>query len=579
MEDKSNIIRNAKISFLFLSNIFLLYEVFAIIEVVLCQKIEVEMKSSNIFLIGIVLVAVFLRFFQLGVNPPSLTWDEVAWGYNAYSLGKDFKDEFGRFLPIDYLESFGDFKPPLYAYLATLPVKIFGLNEFAVRFPSALFGVLTVLITYFLVKRIFGSQEKLALISSFLLAISPWHINLSRAAFEANVTTFFLVTGVWLFLAGVQEKRWYLVFSAISFVFSMYTFNTARVVAPLLVLLFAIGFQKELLQRKKQVLFAIIIGVFLVLPLARFMLTPYASLRFKEVNIFSDIAVIEQTNQEITNDNNAFWSRVIHNRRVAYGIEYVRHYLDNFNPRFLFINGDGNPKFSTQDVGQLYIWELPFLIAGILLLFRKKEGYWWVILLWLLLGVIPAATARETPHALRIETILPTFQILIAYGIVRFLNAIEGFKYKNLLIACLLLFVAFNFIYYLHGYYAHYPRIYSGEWQYGYKEALNYVRSEESKYEAVYITEALGRPYIYTLFYLTYDPKQFRKEAIIQREALGFVHVKGFGKYRFARNLKTLAIRKRVIYLDLPGNVPNKVRVLKRFPLLNGNIAFIAYTR
>ena len=68
-------------------------------------------------LAGIIIVAAFLRFYQLGSNPPSLTWDEAAWGYNAYSIGIDGKDEFGRFLPHDYLESFGDFKPPMYAYL------------------------------------------------------------------------------------------------------------------------------------------------------------------------------------------------------------------------------------------------------------------------------------------------------------------------------------------------------------------------------------------------------------------------------------------------------------------------------
>src|SRR5882672_592938 len=100
-------------------------------------------------LVFILLVAAILRFYQLGSMPPSLTWDEAAWGYNAYSLGIDGKDEFGRVLPYTYLESFGDYKPPVYAYLDILPVKVFGLNEFATRFPSAFFGTLTVLLTYF----------------------------------------------------------------------------------------------------------------------------------------------------------------------------------------------------------------------------------------------------------------------------------------------------------------------------------------------------------------------------------------------------------------------------------------------
>src|ERR1035437_2054536 len=110
----------------------------------------------KLFLLLIVLIAGFLRFYQLGSNAPSLNWDETAWGYNAYSLGIDGRDEFGRFLPHDYLESFGDFKPPVYAYLDVIPVKLFGLNEFATRFPSALLGTLTVLLTFFLVSEIFN---------------------------------------------------------------------------------------------------------------------------------------------------------------------------------------------------------------------------------------------------------------------------------------------------------------------------------------------------------------------------------------------------------------------------------------
>jgi len=95
------------------------------------------MRRNWLALVFILLLAAILRFWGLGSNPPALSWDEAAWGYNAYSLGIDGRDEFGRFLPLAYLESFGDFKPPLYAYLTILPVKLFGLNEFATRFASA----------------------------------------------------------------------------------------------------------------------------------------------------------------------------------------------------------------------------------------------------------------------------------------------------------------------------------------------------------------------------------------------------------------------------------------------------------
>jgi 4-amino-4-deoxy-L-arabinose transferase-like glycosyltransferase len=543
------------------------------------------MKINKLFnfkflLILIVLVAAILRFYNIGSNPSSLTWDETAWGYNAYSLGLDGKDEFGRFLPHDYLESFGDYKPPMYAYLDVIPVKIFGLNEFSTRFPSALFGTLTVLLSFFLVIRIFWkskNKEKYALLSALFLAISPWHILLSRAAFEANVASFFIILGVFGFLAAVQDKRRYLIVSAISFALSMYIFNTARVVSPLLVILLVVSFRKDLLKIKKEVVISAIVGLLIFLPTLGFLLTPQANLRFKEVNIFSDPQVVTTSNQEIANDGNAFWSKIIHNRRLLYSVSFVKHYFDNLNPEFLFTKGDGNPKFSTQDNGQMYIWDLPFFIAGILFLLKRKEGNWWLIPLWLIIGIIPAATARETPHALRIETTLPTFQIFIAYGFVELLEKISKYKKQIITVAFLLLFA--NFVYFAHTYFVHYPVDYSGEWQYGYKESIAYVDQNINKYKNIYITEELGRPYIYYLFYNKVDPKIFRKDAVVVRDAFGFVNVEKLGKLNFVSAPSASSLRKNnSLYITDKYNVPKDAKILKTFYLLNGQPILIAYT-
>ena len=538
-------------------------------------------KKRILMLCFIIFIAVFLRFWQLGQNPPSLTWDEAAWGYNAYSLGVDGKDEFGRFLPLNYLESFGDFKPPVYAYLDVIPVKLFGLTEFATRFPSAFFGVLTVLITYFLTKRIFWnskSKELYALLSALFLAISPWHIMLSRSAFEANVATFFIVGGIWLFLKGIQGEKWHVVTSIIFFVLSVYTFNTARIVTPLLVLFLGLTFIRKLIENKKQTFLAVLVGILLILPILGFLLTPAASLRFKEVNIFTDIEVIKTSNQEIINDS-SIWSRIIHNRRVGYTLSYLKHYFDNFNPNFLFIKGDGNPKFSTQDVGQMYLWDLPFLVMGVLFLFRKKTGFWWIIPAWLLIGILPAATARETPHALRIETTLPTFQIFVAYGFSQFLFYIRSYKkfFKPVIIVLGLFFFA-NFFYFFRNYTVHYPYIFSGEWQYGYKESINYVKSVQNNYNKIYVTNDLGRPYIYYLFYTKTDPRFFRKESIVKRDAFGFVAVEKFGKYYFLNNIDKAENKNgETLFVRTPKNVPSEANILENFYLLNGEISLVAY--
>ncbi len=547
---------------------------------------------KNFILVFIILLAFILRFFKIDSIPPSLTWDEVAWGYNAYSLGIDLKDEFGRFLPLAYLESFGDFKPPLYAYLSILPVKIFGLGEFATRFTSAFFGVATVFLTYFLTKNIFHTDKKskpshdvsiLALLSTGILALSPWHLLLSRAAFEANVATFFIVLGVVLFLYGWKHNKWLLIASFVSFVLSMYTFNTARIVAPILMSVLILSKRSQILTNSKYLIPSLIISGLIAIPLALFLLTPQSKLRFHEVNIFTDASIIERSNRQIEHDNNAWWSNIIHNRRVGYTFSFVNHFFDNLSPSFLFVRGDGNPKFSIQDVGQMYLWEVPFFIAGIFILFRKKEGYWWLIPVWLFVSILPAATARETPHALRIESALPTFQILTAYGLYYVVSSIKyyifGIKLRQVAICITIIAVVFNFLYFIHNYFVHYPTEFSGEWQYGYKEAVEYANKNKDNYQKIFITEELGRPYIYTLFYSQYDPLAFRRNHTAEREVYGFAHVKAFDKYHFEKDLRTVSSEPNTLYIDIPSRIPPDAKTLQEFKLLNGQTVLVAYTK
>ncbi len=538
------------------------------------------MDKIKWILIGIVLVAGLLRFYQLGSIPPSLTWDEVAWGYNAYTLGIDGKDEFGRFLPYDYLESFGDFKPPVYAYLDIIPIKLFGLTEFAVRFPSAFFGTLTVLITFFLMQELFPKIEKrkrkyLGLIAAGILALSPWHIMLSRAAFEANIATFLIVTGVWLFLRSINGYKWSIVISALFFVLSLYTFNTPRIVVPILLLVLTIGFYKKLWFMKKQVIVAALLGLIVIAPTVRFLLSPQASLRFREVNIFSNLDVIERSNQEIQNDNNSLYSKIIYNRRLQYSIEYLKHYFDHFNPTYLFIHGDMNPKFSTQDIGQLYLWDLPFLLIGILVLFRKREGYWWLIPIWIVIGIIPAATARETPHALRTEATVPMFQILIAYGVYT-LSAWLPKKKVTVIRGIIGVILAVNVFYFLYNYYTYYSNEYASEWQYGYKQAIAYVQKVQGEYRTIYISSYLGRPYIYYLFYLKLNPQTLRNDSKVTRDTYGFVTVSQVGKYHFLDSSPS-PISGKNLYVDLKGKQSAGVNIRKSIDLKNERDTLIIY--
>ena len=115
-------------------------------------------NPSRYVLFLIILLAFFLRIYKLGSVPPSLYWDEASLGYNAYSILKTARDEHGKFLPLTNFAAFGDYKPPGYIYAAVPSIAIFGLNEFAIRFPSAFFGTLTVFLTYFLAKKLLFSN-------------------------------------------------------------------------------------------------------------------------------------------------------------------------------------------------------------------------------------------------------------------------------------------------------------------------------------------------------------------------------------------------------------------------------------
>lgn len=517
------------------------------------------MKKAVLF--TIIIVALLLRTYKISKIPPSLSWDEVSIGYNAYSILKTGRDEHGKFLPYDSFAAYGDYKPP-FAIYATVPfVAAFGLNELAVRLPSAIFGTLTVLMTYFLVAECIPA---VALLGAAILAISPWHINISRGGFEANIALFFAVLGIWCVLKARNNARYWL-FAWLPFTAAVYTFNSSRIFtvlfAPALVI-----FTWHAIKKNLRLFFSGIFIAFLVLlPILPHLVSKEARLRFSEVNIFTDVSVVETSNARIAREPGSIIGAFVNNRRIGYARSYLLHFFDNLRPRFLFVTGDGNPKFSIQDVGQLYMIEAPFLVIGILSLFSQYPAVSWLLLYWLVAAIVPAAAARETPHALRILNSLPTWHIFVAFGIFKSIQYIK----KNWFIVFIVFLYSFSIIYYLHTYYRHYPIEYSSEWQYGYREALARVAPIESKYDRVVITDSIGRPYMYTLFYTKTHPNDLFRTVHAYVDAAGFYHVDGFLKYSFGGKLPDI-LDSRTLYVWDAGAVPKSAHVIDTIRLLNG---------
>ena len=532
-------------------------------------------------LIAIIILAAFLRLYKLGSNPPSLYWDEASLGYNAYSILKTAKDEHGRFLPLTNFAAFGDYKPPGYIYATVPSVATFGLNEFAVRFPSALFGVLTVLLSYLLAKKLF-ENEAIAQLSALFLAISPWHLQFSRGAFEANLGLFFSTLGIYLFVESMTRKPFLIFFSALSFLIGMYTFTGQRLFVPFILLILAIQFKNQIQKNLKIVIVTLFIAAIFFWPLFVFVTqTIEGKLRFNEVTIFKDLEPIERSTRYRTYDQFEFWANIIHNRRFLYGREYLMHYFDSFNPSFLFIRGDANPRLSIQDVGELYLVDLLLIPAGIYFLIKTKHQYRFLILGWLLVSPLGPATARETPHALRMIHILPTFQILAAFGVVSLYQWVKSTK-PNTRHAFFLTAIAlataglltFNFLFYLHMYYLHWPKNYSGEWQYGYKQAVEAIKPLYNNVDYVVVAKSLGRPYIYFLLYNRFDPAKYQKSAQVARDEFYFLDVHGFDKFRFADNVNEVKVQGRIVYVTTPDNTPEGGVLITTIKRLDGQEIF-----
>lgn len=532
---------------------------------------SIKIRILLLFIVGL---AFSLRLYNVWDNPPALSWDEVSIGYNAYSILKTGRDEHGRFLPVDTFIAYGDYKPPLAIYITVPFVAIFGLNELAVRLPSVLFGTLTVLLTYFLVKELFRDKNNSAFgipaTTSLLLAISPWHINLSRAGFEATIALFFIVLGVVLCLAAQRKEKLYWV-CWLPFIAAVYTFNSARFFVPLLALGVIIFIGKRIVLHKKNLLGGIILSIVLLLPIFPHLFSKQAMLRFREVNIFSDISAVVTANNRIAREGNFLLSRVLNNRRVGYAYSMLGHYMDHFDPKFLFISGDGNPKFSTQDVGELYLIEAPLLAIGMIMLFLHAPKIALFLLFWLLVSIIPAATARETPHALRILNSLPTWQIFIAYGLWVCMR-----KNRRILVVIVAVIYIFQVTYYIYNYHTHYRRAYAPEWQYGYKQAIRYAKGVYDAYDHIFVTDRIGRPYMYTLFYTQYDPGLYLGEKNSYFDAAGFYHVDGFDKYVFIKTLPDPIPPKSLIIGDSSWVGPGD-QVLKEIMYPDGTVALVIY--
>lgn len=467
------------------------------------------MKNYHKFiLVLIIAAALFLRFYKLSHNPPGLYWDEAVFGYDAYSILKTGHDHNGHFLPL-FFESYGDWKLPVYHYLLVPSIAVFNLNEFAVRFPSALLGTLTVPMLFLLVKKL-TKDTNLSLFASFFLAISPWAIQFSRGGFESTAGLFFVTLATYLFLEAKENKKAPLfVVCGLSFVLSVYSYHAYRIFTPLFLVGLFLIYKKELIASLKKIVPSIIICIILVVPIVTFTLTPSGVMRATSQSAFHsrDLEAARLEYDQKSKKPLRFLSKYIYTKPINYIVTVTTGYLDHFSPVFLFSKGDQIGRHSQVDMGQIYGFEAILMLLAIFVLISKTRPKTKIFLLWLFLAPMPAVIVSPTPHAYR------TLQMVIPIATLSGIGAHYFFLKKGLIIPKILIatIICYSILSYIHLVFSHYPKKFGADWQDGYKQMVEKIVKYQQGFDSVYITDINQVPYIYLLFYQKYDSNRFSK--------------------------------------------------------------------
>ena len=489
-------------------------------------------KRLLILFIAILGIGILPRTYKVSEIPPGINRDEGSIAYTAYSLLKTGKDEYGSFYPLSF-RSFGDWKLPLYIYSTVPIVAIFGLSEFSVRLTSVLTGIGTIILTFLLTRELFKNNF-VALLSMFLVAVSPWHIHLSRVESESNTAVFLTTAGVLLFLKAIKGRTWLFIPSLTLLALTYYTYAGNYIFTTLLLLVLAMLFYKSVPKKSSTY---IALALFVILSLMIFSQTVFSANKTKlsGISIFSDPSVVNAKIiiPRLEHQNNIF-ARLTHNR-PAFAVEKItQNYLNSFSLNFLFVSGGGNKAHNIQNFGNMYLTESVFLFLGFLyVLLRRNKKEYQIILLWFLIAPIASSITKDAPHTNRMFAAFPILPIITAFGFYSFREYLKKFPLKEIVVSFIGLIFLFNTVLYLDRYFIHFPKNEAQNWGLGYK---NLYLTLEEKYpdKSVIMANPSHSPYIYLLFYSRYDPTRFSQNVIrypITKD--GFVHVKSYDRFEF----------------------------------------------
>lgn len=522
-------------------------------------------RPIAMFLLACVLVvAAVFRLTGLGAIPPGLTNDEADVAYDAYSLAKTGKDQWGTRFPVAGFRGFGDWRPPLYTYAAVPFVAVFGPEPWAVRLPSAIVGVLSVAAIYVLASLLFSSPV-VALAAALLLAVSPWHIAMSRVAIESNLALFLVLSGSAALVYGMRKPAW-LPAAAVAFSLSLYAYTASLVFAPLFVIGFVLWHRKHMIAMPKRWLIgAVITGILIATPLFAARAPSTGGTRLSQVGIMHDTGIIDVVNERQGACRGFIAGPVCQladNRYATFALKFLGNYLEHYSPRLLFLKGTDTQFSVMHPRGLMHLSDVPFMIVGLFVLAGMGGMPAVFVALWLLAAPV-ADSMTSDGHYSRFLVVLPGLILLGAAG----LGWIVADRKRILFAAPVALLAAYELFVFGVDYRAYFPMFYSRYSHYQYRELAAKLDAERKSYDSIIVSSRVNdeKQYVFYLVYTRYPPERYQGSADVEHdiEAGGWVRIKRIGNLHFLPSLPSgdwikEHMGEKILLVGAPDELPNK---------------------
>jgi hypothetical protein len=458
-----------------------------------------------------IVAGIFVRMLYFGSIPAGLNQDEASVGYDAWSLAHFGTDGNGVRWPV-HLVSWGSGGNASYAYMA-LPFVAHALTPFFLRLPMLISAIASIMLVGFIVGRLFG--EKAGWGAAVAVALSPWHIMLSRWGLDCNALLFLFLCGLALLVVAAEANgklKWQLP-ACIMLGISVYSYGAAYLSVPLFVLAaLALCVMAGLFSFRNAFLGASVFALTMA-PIALYVLVN--SLRWNAISLggitVPRLPVVPR-----------FETQLAGGAAASHVWEFVR---------LLATQEDGTVYNVTAPYGVMYS-SLCFVLAlGILL----AIPYWVIrrrwpparlfISLWFL-ACIPAGVVQE-PNINRINLLLMALVVATGLALAVVDNRVRG----ALVLGILTLLVPFSF--FTRDYFTTQRQLIAVDFFDGLIPALDYAKRSTRRDAEICVTGQVNMPYIYVLFSDPRDPQEHLKTVRYVDPTSPFREVTSFGRYTF----------------------------------------------